>query len=217
MNHGGLDDLTGELGKKRGRLLVIIRDPLKNNLKATIETLDEEPIQVELHSGLVANEIASVHANLYRCAGRVLREMELLLLKEKFNQSDIAFHFVGQSLAGGVASLSAIILDGSLSLPREGKKKTRNSAKRLSNKTIVDLAGFGRGRSSAVVLGAPPCISGNVKASFVKSIIYGDDIVCRTTHESLQNLCERTKRALKGGILGRRIGWMSDVVSLTVS
>jgi hypothetical protein len=82
---------------------------------------------------------------------------------------------------------------------------------------MQELEGLGRGRSSAVVLGAPPCLSANVKAAFVKSIMYGDDVVCRTTAESLDRLYSRVNRNLKGGIIGRQMGWMTDTVSLTVS
>ena len=82
---------------------------------------------------------------------------------------------------------------------------------------VQELEGLGRGRSSAMVLGAPPCLSANVKAAFVKSIVYGDDVICRTTAESLDRLYSRVNRNLKGGIIGRQMGWMTDTVSLTVS
>jgi hypothetical protein len=145
-------------------------------------------------------------------------------LLQKYNSSDMAIHFIGRSLAGGVASLAATILDGSLPLPSNVKKiKNRKSRdvidadKVMASSNSTVLEGFGRGRSSAMVLGVPPCLSGNVKAAFVKSIIYGDDIVCRITHDTLERLMARTKNALKGGVLGQQLGWMADTVSLTVS
>jgi hypothetical protein len=82
---------------------------------------------------------------------------------------------------------------------------------------LEPLNGLGRARSSALTLGAPPCLSSNVLAAFCTSFIYGDDIVCRTTPDSMDRLCGRMQRSIGGGFIGRNIGWMSDTVSLTVS
>jgi hypothetical protein len=177
------------------------------------------PMEVELHTGLVAKEIASVQRTVYRTAGQLLHILEPTL--RSYNET--AVHFVGRSLAGGVASLSATILDGSLPMPpdRSEKRKKRKHHNILQEtddavKSVPQLEGLGRGRSSAVVLGSPPCLSANVQAAFVKSIIYGDDVVCRSSKESFDRLCSRVRRGLKGGVLGRRVGWMADAVSLTV-
>ena len=224
LDHGGIDDLLNSGGSKnRGRLLIIVSDSVTTNLTQTLAILNTEPLQIGLHAGLVANEIASVQPTLYRAAGRLVKELEPWL--EKYNSTDLAIHFVGRSLAGGVASLAATILDGSLPLPLEKKKKSR--ARQSSDLLVVqdstegkkstELEGIGRGRSSAMVLGVPPCLSENVKAAFVKSIIYGDDVVCRTTQESLKRLLLRTKKGLKAGILGRHLGLITDTMSLTVS
>jgi hypothetical protein len=225
MDHGGIEDLAGSsVGSKTcGRLLVIVGDSLAMDLPKTCAILDTVPVEVELHAGLVANEIASVQGTLYRTAGRLLRELEPTL--RKYNQT--AVHFVGRSLAGGVAALAAAIFDGTLPMP-PGARTKHNKMRRkpimeeidegpTKNETrMQELEGLGRGRSSAVVLGAPPCLSANVKAAFVKSIMYGDDVVCRTTAESLDRLYSRVNRNLKGGIIGRQMGWMTDTVSLTM-
>lgn len=198
---------------------MVVRDPIQNNLKKIVKVLDEDPLELELKSGLVANEIASVHPLLYRAAGRMLGSIESTLRGPQFaNKTDVAIHFVGQSLAGGVASLAAVILDGSLPMPEEKRKRKNKALKKLGvNSTEpAGLDGLGQGRSSAMALGAPPCLSANVKAPFVKSIIYGDDVVCRTSQESIARLCQRTAKAAKGGLIGRRVGWMADVVGLTV-
>ena len=147
-----------------------------------------------------------------------------------------AVHFVGRSLGGGVASLAAAILDGSLPYPVESarKKKRRSSISDKKNEdnvektkritTTVDdllpissISGYGRGRTSAFVLGAPPTLSANIRAIFVTALIHGDDIVCRTTKESIDRLSGRAGQAMKRGILTKNIGWMADTVSLTVS
>jgi hypothetical protein len=79
------------------------------------------------------------------------------------------------------------------------------------------LNGSGRDRTSALCLGPPPCISSNVNTPFITSIIHGDDVVCRTSRDTIDSLCDRTRRTIKGGILGRSVGWMSQAVKLTVS
>jgi hypothetical protein len=221
MDHGGIEDLAGLTpGSSRGRLLIIIADSVAQDLPTTCDILDEMPMEVELHTGLVANEIASVQRTLYRTAGRLLHVLEPTL--RSYNQT--AVHFVGRSLGGGVASLSAAVLDGSLPMPPDSrerrKKRKRPKTSHETEHTATNetqLEGLGRGRSSAMVLGSPPCLSANVKAAFVKSIIYGDDVVCRFSQESLDRLCSRVQRGIKGGALGRRVGWMTDAVSLTVS
>lgn len=232
MDHGGIEDLAGSSvgSKTRGRLLVIVGDSLAMNLPETCAVLDTVPVEVELNAGLVANEIASVQGTLYRAAGRLLRELEPTL--REYNQT--AVHFVGRSLAGGVAALAAAIFDGTLPMPEDArtkrnKKRRKPIAEEVDNirvdeasdnnnvTRVQELEGLGRGRSSAVVLGAPPCLSANVKAAFVKSIMYGDDVVCRTSAESMDRLYSRVNRNLKGGIIGRQMGWMTDTLSLTVS
>jgi len=145
-----------------------------------------------------------------------------------------AIHFVGRSLAGGVATLSSIMLDGIIPMPPDKKRrrlsstdhKKRRKRKRSSSKIVtslkgddnaVNLHGFGKSRTSAVVFGAPPCISANIKASYITSIIHGDDIICRTTKHSLDRLRERTARTLKGNAITKQVGWMTDTLSLTLS
>lgn len=84
--------------------------------------------------------------------------------------------------------------------------------------TVVPLQGLGKGRVSAVTIGAPPCLSGNVQADFITSILYGDDIVCRTTEEGLDRFFGRARRALKSSGFGlRQVNWMTDTISLAAS
>lgn len=47
--------------------------------------------------------------------------------------------------------------------------------------------------------------------------MYGDDVVCRTSPESIERLYKRMDKHIHGGIIGRNMGWMTDTVSLTVS
>jgi hypothetical protein len=241
LEHGSIDDLTDDRRPRRpkGRLLIILSDPMANDLVQTLQILDKSPQRVKLSSGLVSGEVVSVQPALYKTAGDLLQVLEPLL--RAHNTS--AIHFVGQSLAGGVASLAATILDGTLPMPKskspKGKRRSRSTSRSkkteevtlesshdtleptnsTGNETVAiePLHGLGRGRSSALTLGAPPCLSSNILAAFCTSFMYGDDVVCRTSPESIERLYKRMDKHIHGGIIGRNMGWMTDTVSLTVS
>lgn len=310
----------------RGRILIILSDRLSNRLPQTLQYLDTPPLPIKLSSGLIANEVASVHPGLYRAAGKILEALHPTLVNvsdsnaisldpsnttsllnlnattaiatddddydddydkdneivsasqnlEKETQNlQPAIHIVGRSLAGGIASIMAAILDGTLPMPdspsnaarrkgkgkgsrkrggkarkqgassskttttssttttsltsssistsRERKSSSRNTHNSTSTATntisTLSISGYAQGRTSAVALGPPPCLSPNIKASYITSVIHGDDIVSRTTHQSITKLLERTQKAMKLGFLGQTVGWVSvtDAVSLTVN
>jgi hypothetical protein len=236
LEHGSIAALADSDSYKtatKGRLLIVLGDAVSDNLVDTLEILNQPPKRIKLSSGLVTNEVASVQPALYQTAGQLLEVMEPHL--RQYNQS--AVHFVGRSLAGGVASLAATMLDGTIPLPKSKKKRrkktekaaierveTTDSVENEANETKTDqepklepLNGLGRARSSALSLGAPPCLSSNVLAAYCTSFIYGDDIVSRTTHESLDHLSGRIQKTIKGGFIGKNIGLMTDTLSLTMS
>jgi len=231
-------------GSPKGRLLIVLGNPFSGDSVQCLQTLDEPPRLLKLSSGLVTNEVASVQPTLYKTAGKLLSLLEPQL--RHYNTS--AIHFVGHSLAGGVASLAATILDGSIPMPKA--KKSKRDKKSKSSKPVEEtetskddidstsknatktlkpddddqqeivmepLNGLGRARSSALMLGGPPCLSSNVLAAFCTSFINGDDIVCRTSQESIDRLVGRMERNLYGGFVGKNFGWMSDTLSMTVS
>jgi hypothetical protein len=238
LDHGSIASLAKDgsspfRGSPRGRLLVVLGDSVSENLMGTLEILKQPPKRIKLSAGLVNNEVASVQPEIYKSAGQLLEVLEPHL--RKYNTS--AVHFVGRSLAGGVASLAATMLDGTIPLPKKKKKKKSSSENNISmmdnddslskdNETLTQenkelkvepLNGLGRARSSAISLGAPPCLSSNVVAAFCTSFIYGDDIVSRTTSESLDHLIGRLQKSLSGGFIGKNLGFMTDTFSLTVS
>ena len=234
LEHGTIDSLANtdprqRKRRPRGRLIVVLGDALSENLIETMLILNQAPKRVKLSSGLVTDEVASVQPTLYKTAGDLLNVLEPHL--RKYNTT--AVHFVGRSLAGSVASLAANMLDGTIPMPKSKKEKRKSSTRRKkveidvesdTNSTAAEeepilepLNGLGRARSSALSLGAPPCLSSNVLAAYCTSILYGDDVVCRTTHDSIERLCSRIQRSIKSGFVGRNMGWMSDTVSLTVS
>jgi hypothetical protein len=237
VDHGGLiDDTVPPSKRAKGRLLVILSEAELPQLQRTFKVLDRNPMHVRLQKGLVTNEIASVQPVLYKTAGSVLTAIEPIL---RSHSNASAIHFTGRSLAGGVSAIAASILHGSISLP--GNKKKRQSETQPSesedqtdqtsspnatetnqddsNSTLVQpLQGLGKDRTSAVTLGAPPSVSANVETDFVTSILYGDDIVCRASKDSIDRFIERTTRALKyKGILGSQMNKMRDTISLATS
>jgi len=248
--------------KNGGRLLVVLGSSGPDNNSYLIQQLSTKPQLIKLSSGLVTNELVSVQPTLYHTAGKLVTLLEPQL--RQYNTT--AVHFVGHSLAGGVASLAACILDGVIPMPKKkskrkpGKKrkekaltKVKKKTPEISGKVIINsqnhvapnesnnlknhlviekinqddeegvipplepLNGLGRARSSALSLGAPPCLSSNVIAGFCTSFIYGDDIVCRTTEDSINRLVKRIEKNLHGGFIGKKLGWMSDTLSLTAS
>ncbi|CAN0489815.1 unnamed protein product, partial [Discosporangium mesarthrocarpum] len=60
--------------------------------------------------------------------------------------------------------------------------------------------GAAQERVSCVTFGCPPCISRNMRLPFVTSFVLGDDMIPRTSHQSLRRL---KKRLLQVG------GWMA--------
>ena len=233
VHHSGIDDSKSP--RSKGRLLIIVGEGSKGQqLQRTLKILDKSPAHVKLHSGLVSVEVASVQPVLYKAAGEVLSKIEAIL---RSHGESTALHFTGRSLAGGIAAIAATILEGGLPMPGDKKKKkgrtssahitddegpdeqeNSSSAAKLTNTTIAPLSGLGKGRTSAVSLGSPPCLSANIQSDFVTSILYGDDIVCRASKESLDRFLERTRRSLKRqGVLGKRVNWMAETISLATS
>jgi hypothetical protein len=242
---GRHDDDEGTAARApRGRFLVVLTDHRARcatspspgstayggerpcDLSSIISILDAPPERLRLRpkmAGEDGGEIASVCEPLYRMAGELLEAIGPVLLSTmnattseggsddgnddgESRSKTPAIHFVGHSLAGGVAAIAACIMDGTIPL-RSKSEQNRGAS----------LTGSGRDRTSALCLGPPPCLSPNLRAPFVTSVIHGDDIVCRTTQGTIDNLCDRTIRSIKGGLLGRSVGWMSEAVSLTVS
>jgi hypothetical protein len=234
-----VEDETGSDGEaistsspERGRFIIILSDhdatSAKNDLPYIISTLDTPPTSVKLSRQ--SKEAARVNDPLYRLAGTLIRSIGQVIDSIDKDDTEVdkdvssddnseteptkdkhmspskqpAIHIVGHSLSGSVAALAATILDGSLPMPDCNEK----SQKRWS--------GFARDRVSALCLGCPPCIAG-IGVDFVTSIINGDDIVCRCSHNTLQRLYARTERSIKGGVLGKGVGWMSDAARLTVT
>jgi hypothetical protein len=217
----------------RGRYIIILSDydasSSKHDLPYIISTLDLPPIRVKLNRQ--SHEMASVNGPLYRMAGALIKSIGQVI--DSSDKEDIvevdkegsdnesgsketndeikqpshrpAIHFVGHSLASAVGALAANILDGSLPMPASDEISERR------------WSGFARDRVSALCLGCPPCVSSGIDVDFVTSIINGDDIVCRLSYNSLQRLYGRTERSIKGGILGKGVGWMSDAARLTVT
>ena len=230
VDHGGLNEDTVPLNRRaQGRITVVVVTAKAMSLQKCIRLLDKTPIHVRTKKDLT-NEAASVQPILYKCAAQVLKTVEPII---RSHSNTTAIHFVGYSLTGSIVALSSAILHGSLPMPRD--KKVKRSAEEEagsaeadtanvtgaaidSNTTLLPLQGLGAGRSSAVILGAPPPFSANVDSTFIVSLLYGDDILGRISRESLDRLIQRTRRALKSkGLVLKQMNWMRDTVSLATS
>lgn len=227
LEHGSL---FGEIPSKlyRGKVLIVL---------GTADTSVSDMLQVlGLPAQLVAlkttqHEAVSVQALLYRAASQILTKIEPAI--RAYNAS--AIHVVGHSLAGGIATILSTILEGHLAPapPQTGKRKKKGHSPKAdhNNSTTTESAptnatvttnttvgsGWGRGRTSAVVLGAPPSVSANVPTdTLVTSIIYGDDWVSRTTDASLQRLIARVQPILKRrkSVLTKQAALFTDTVKL---
>mmetsp|Transcript_1835 Transcript_1835/g.2581 ORF Transcript_1835/g.2581 Transcript_1835/m.2581 type:complete len:543 (+) Transcript_1835:135-1763(+) len=233
VNYESIRDIATNKSMNRkinGRILVAVGVP--NHLQTMDQLFDFlslPPSHVRLHQGSV-DEAASVQPSLYSASSLLLEKIGPIL--RQHNQS--AFHFVGHSMGGGVACLAASILDGKLPERSSQKKSKKKNAKTESqssrgatedgakdtvtaNQTVVPLQGIGKGRTSAVAVGAPPCMSSNVQADFIVSIMHGDDFVSRASSESIERFFHRTRKALKKGFLGGQLNRMSDTFSLAAS
>jgi hypothetical protein len=104
----------------------------------------------------------------------------------------------------------------------EPASAVQRNATEASTDERPPLQGLGAGRTSVLALGAPPCLSPNVPADYITSIVYGDDVVCRASPAALDRLVDRTRRNLQhrglGGLgIGRSFHWVSDAVSLAAT
>lgn len=234
--HGGIEDLEEDEKLQfgvHGRLLVVLADSLVRDLDQTMRLLLSKPHRLFRTSDRNGsnNKAIFVQPTLFSAAVSVVSILKPLL--ETHNAS--AIHIVGRSLSGGIASLAAVLLNGELSLPRSFDERRGDQPKNplasgaTQNNATIDkldklkasstpLEGLGRGRTSAVSLGAPPCISDNIEVKYVTSILFGDDVICRLSPDSLDRFFSRTRRALsRRSVIGKRLNWMSDALSLATS
>jgi hypothetical protein len=232
--------------RAKGRLIVILSDTARQNLGETIAALAQTPPSHVRLKGQ-GSEAGSVQPNLYRAAAAVLQLAEAPL--RKYNESAVHIvgrSLAGgvASLAGSILH-GSIPMPTKSGTKGTKKRKSRPSSSRdtaiQTNETaaptakvngtadasdeigpppqLLPLQSLGAGRTSVLTLGAPPCMSPNIPADFITSIVYGDDVVCRASHSALLRLVDRTRRNLgtKGGSIGRSIHWVSDALSLAAS
>ena len=93
----------------------------------------------------------------------------------------------GYSAGAAVGGLVGMVLDGSL--------RTDDSR---ANPAPPLRAGF-KHRMQAVLVAPPPCISRSIVSQNILSLVCGDDVVPRTSPDSITRLRRRVLRALQGG------------------
>lgn len=132
-------------------------------------------------------------------------------------------HCAGHSFGGAVAACLAGLLDGAIDpeaeeMERDGARGAERGRRRtLRDRDSKDGGGARSGSSddegavrlkgaapwvgvcgdkvTCVTLGCPPCLSRNLRLPFVTSFVLGDDMVPRTSHESLRRLKLRLLQA----------------------
>ena len=95
--------------------------------------------------------------------------------------------------------------DASESLPgREGHERGREGEEEIAVKVdeAAPWVGLCADKVTCVTLGCPPCLSPNLRLPFVTSFVLGDDMVPRTSRESLRRLKRRLLQASE-----RARGW----------
>ena len=223
MRHGTIEDLSedqeNEKGGVTGRFLVIIGDGTHQDLNQMLKLLEQQPRSIPCGR----KETAAVQSSLYTAAASVVKAIGPTV--QSHNTS--AIHFVGRAMSGGIAAIAAGILDGAVPMPLENKRPPKNQQDQNlvdGSEENSDVFDFGalqrmvRGRVSGMVLGAPPCLSPNVEIPFVKSILYGDDIVGRASPDSLDRFYKRTRRAMQQkNVIGKKLNWMSDAATMATS
>ncbi|CAM9383434.1 unnamed protein product [Laminaria digitata] len=74
--------------------------------------------------------------------------------------------------------------------------------------------GVCRDKVTCVTLGCPPCLSGNLRLPFVTSFVLGDDMVPRTSHESLRRLKLRLLQARRlKGLLSQGMAFGTSLIT----
>ena len=93
----------------------------------------------------------------------------------------------GHSAGAAVGALVGMVLEGSL----------RTDDPR-ANPVPSLRAGF-KDRMQAVLIAPPPCISRSIVSQNILSLVCGDDVVPRTSPDSIMRLRRRVLRALQAG------------------
>jgi hypothetical protein len=116
--------------------------------------------------------------------------------------------FLGYSAGGAVASLASMIVDGSLNL-------TDSNATAPPTESL-HLTGSYRNRVRCVSIAAPPVISRAIVSRQIFSMICGDDLIPRSSPESIQSLHDRVGEILvSGGGRGGFASWTASKSWLT--
>jgi hypothetical protein len=237
------DTASSSSSSSQGRLLIVVGDVLVDDLAAMWRLLQQAPRRVALSPTRKEDDIVWVQPSLYQAAADLVRAVEPILRR----YPHAALHFCGRSLSGAIAALASAMVQGDLplpndegdganrlrgthsspltSVPRTAGSNAQSRHKESVNTTVTTtpLSGLGRGRTSAVSLGAPPCLAAKppLELPYVTAILFGDDMVCRLSPHSMRQLVQRTQRTLQrqqqGGGSMKPLHWMADTLALATS
>lgn len=247
VEHGGVDDEAAVLKRRAsGRLVIVLGDSECRKLGSTLLAIAQSPpIHVRLRHG----ETGSVQPVMYHAAASVLELVEGPLRTYNASAIHLVGRSLAGGVANlaGAILHGAIPMPTTEEKPAKKKIKERltlsesrsaaggdssalygTAQQNTTNATDAEsaqpqpqppLKGLGAFRTSVLSVGAPPCLSPNIPTDYITSIVYGDDIVSRASHDALRRLADRTRRNLrvKGGSLGRSFRFVSDAASLAAS
>jgi hypothetical protein len=137
----------------------------------------------------------------------------------------LKIRLLGHSIAGGVASLSAMMLDGLLDPTRCPATSVSTSTAMLKNlnqshgyhytsmiaghpQSLPIIGGFCQ-HVKCMTFGSPPCISRSVVPMYISSIMCGDDLMSRLKVSAWKQFESRLTHALEAGAGRKGLSWMA--------
>jgi hypothetical protein len=132
-------------------------------------------------------------------------------------------HLVGFGMGGAIASVTGLLLDGTIAAHADMPKLSRGNRNKHSSKSSrkssslksqsqsqtttststgtgsrkdEDLAGSFQGHVSCISIAPPPTLSRVLVPPFVTTLVGGDDAIPRLSRDSLKTLCSRLLKAI---------------------
>ncbi|CAM9144043.1 unnamed protein product [Choristocarpus tenellus] len=204
--------------RQNRRLVVAVGDSLTG--AALLGSLYELPEPMQLASHGLMRETMFVNRRVFQAACDLLEwagpHIKASISSGAFQ--DFKVHCAGHSFSGAVAAIFAGLLEGSIDVDftvigsRGGEQQSSESEQGDNTSDMEEeddendtedggesplgggaapWIGSAPGRVTCVTLGCPPCVSSNMRLPFVTSFVLGDDMIPRTSYQSLRRLKKR--------------------------
>ena len=216
-----LMSLSNSLLREIEQYLVPVESIDKYDNNDISDNIDEKSDNIHANSSSAFNESKVYHNN-------TIKEENLQYCIDGRLVPD-RIRCIGYSLGGSIAAYTSMMLDGILKSADvnvnnyENGNENKIDANHIRKESLA--VGKFKDRVSCVTLGTPPCISRSIVPPFITTIVCGDDIVPRTSLESIENMYSRVLSALEKGAgeksLMKGLAWkmgsgvLSDISSMT--